>query len=449
MITASTICYKFCANAYISVFFSFEPCCTLNPRRAAPVPYRAFLKGRRESWCPGFAQVQSDSVTFSINEKLRCKHNCLSHYLFTFAALMSALKFYSLKVQDVRPETADCVSVSLEVPAELRELFRFAPGQYLTFRRHMDGAEVRRSYSICSSPKDGELRVAIKKVEEGKFSTYAHSSLKAGEVLDVMPPMGKFTPKRSEQTHKEYLAFAAGSGITPIMSIMKTVLEDEPGSRFTLVYGNKSRNSVIFRESIEALKNIYMERLSLYHVLSREYMEVPLFSGRIDAAKCREFCRSLIDLSTIDEAFICGPESMILSVRQELIDLGLPTEKIHIELFTSPDQPKASHEKWVKEHDSSKGPCSKVSITLDGTTFDMEVPFNGESILDAALRHGADLPYACKGGVCCTCRALVTEGEVEMEVNYSLEHYEVEKGYVLTCQSHPRTERVIIDFDQR
>ena len=362
---------------------------------------------------------------------------------------MSALKFYSLKVKDVRPETADCVSVSLEIPVELSDKFKFAPGQYLTFRRHLDQAEVRRSYSICSTPRDGELRVAIKKVEQGKFSTFAHGELKAGDVLDVMPPMGNFTSKKTETKHKEYLAFAAGSGITPIMSIMKTVLEEEPNSSFTLIYGNRSKNSIIFREAIEALKNTYMLRLRVYHVLSREYMDIPLFSGRIDAEKCGEFCKTLVDISTIDETFICGPEDMILSVRQKLIDLGMPANHVHIELFTSPDQPKAAHEKWAADHKKDSGPSSKVSITLDGTTFDMEVPFNGETILDAALKAGADLPYACKGGVCCTCRALVTEGEVEMEVNYALEHYEVEKGYVLTCQSHPRTERVVIDFDAR
>ena len=366
----------------------------------------------------------------------------------TFAA-MSALKFYSLKVKDVRPETADCVSVSLEVPADLTDKFVFAPGQYLTFRRHFNDAEVRRSYSICSSPNEGELRVAIKKVEEGKFSTYAHGALKAGDVLDVMPPMGNFTPKKTEKKHKEYLAFAAGSGITPIMSIMKAVLENEPNSSFTLVYGNRSRNSIIFREDIEALKNKYMLRLRLFHVLSREYMDIPLFSGRIDAAKCAEFCKSLVDVTNTDEAFICGPEEMILSVRQQLIDLGMPSASVHIELFTSPDQPKASHEKWVASHAKATGPVSKVSITLDGATFDMDVPFEGDSILDVALKNGADLPYACKGGVCCTCRAKVTEGEVEMEVNYALEHDEIEKGFVLTCQSHPRTERVVIDFDAR
>ncbi|MBX2905308.1 MAG: phenylacetate-CoA oxygenase/reductase subunit PaaK [Taibaiella sp.] len=360
---------------------------------------------------------------------------------------MSAPRFYQLAVKDVRQETADCVSVSLAVPAELAETFRFAPGQYLTFRKFLDDGEVRRSYSICTSPTEGDLRVAIKKVEQGKFSTYANERLRAGDALEVMPPMGNFSPK--ERGGKNYLAFVAGSGITPVMSIMKTVLEEDADSTFTLVYGNRSRNTIIFREAVEALKNKYMLRLSLYHVLSREYMDIPLFSGRLGAQKCTEFCSSLIDLKTIDEAFICGPEEMILSVRQQLLDMGMAQNKVHIELFTSPDQPKASHEKWVSAHSGDDGPKSKVSITLDGATFDMDVPFNGETILDAALKAGADLPYACKGGVCCTCRAKVTEGEVEMEVNYALEHDEIEKGYVLTCQAHPRTERVIIDFDAR
>lgn len=362
---------------------------------------------------------------------------------------MSALKFYSLKVSDVRPETSDCISVQFEIPAELKGHFVFVPGQYLTIRKHMDNGELRRSYSICSARGDGEVRVAIKKVDQGKFSTFAHDTLKVGDVLEVMPPMGKFSPRNKDSEKKSYLAFAAGSGITPIMSIMKTVLEEEPGSTFTLVYGNRSKNSIIFREAIEALKNKYMERLRIYYVLSREYMDMPLFSGRINAEKCREFCSTLIDLGTIDEAFLCGPEDMILNLKQELADMGMPVENIHMELFTSPDQPKASHEKWTKEHSSDKGPVSTVSVILDGVTTTMEVPFNDETILDAALRNGLDLPYACKGGVCCTCRAKVMEGEVEMEVNYALEHDEVEKGFVLTCQSHPRTEKVIIDFDER
>ena len=362
---------------------------------------------------------------------------------------MSVLKFHHLRVKDIRHETADCISVSLDVPAALKSTFGFLPGQYLTFHTKIKGEDIRRSYSICSGKNDGELRVAIKRVENGKFTTYAHEELRVGDMVEVMPPMGNFIQKITKQAPKNYLAFAAGSGITPIMSILKTVLEEEPGSTFTLVYGNRSRASIIFREEIEALKNKYMERLKLYHLLSRELMDIPLFIGRIDGEKCKEFCSGLIDLTLIDEAFICGPEEMLLAVRQQLTDLGMPQHNIHIELFTSPEQPKATHETWVAEHKDDTGPMSKVSITVDGTTFDMEVPYNGESILDAALRHGADLPFACKGGVCCTCRARLMEGKVEMEVNYSLEPDEVKKGFVLTCQSHPRTERVIIDFDER
>jgi len=362
---------------------------------------------------------------------------------------MSAPRFYPLKIKEVRPETTDCVSVALEVPEDLQEAFRFAPGQYLTFRTHMQDAEIRRSYSICSAPREGELRVAIKKVQDGKFSTYANEGLKRGDVIDVMSPMGKFSPKRTGIAQKHYVAIAAGSGITPIMSIMKHVLETESGSSFTLIYGNKNRNTIIFREEIEGLKNLYMQRLRVYHILSREFMDVPLFNGRITAEKIGEFCHSLIDINTIDEAFICGPEDMILSVRQQLTDLGVPSSHVHIELFTSPDQPKATHQKWVSDHAEETGPMSKVSITLDGTTFEMDLAYNGDSILDAALKQGADLPYACKGGVCCTCRAKITEGTVDMEVNYALEPDEIEKGFVLTCQSHPRTARVVVDFDAR
>lgn len=363
---------------------------------------------------------------------------------------MSAPRFYELKVKDVRVETSDCVSVALVVPDEQWDIFRFAPGQYLTFRKHIDGAEIRRSYSICVSPKEKELRVAIKKVEGGKFSGYANEALKKGDILDVMPPMGKFSPKASEKTQRNYLFIAAGSGITPIMSIMKAVLEDEPKSNISLIYGNRSKSSIIFREEIEGLKNKYMQRLSVFHILSREQMDAELFNGRISAEKCAEFCkRGLIDVAHTDEAFICGPEDMILSVREKLAELGMPLANIHIELFSSPDQPNVKHEKWAKEHERDASKVSRVSITLDGNTFEMDLAYNGDSILDAALKHGADLPYACKGGVCCTCRARVMEGKVDMEVNYALEKDEVEKGFVLTCQSHPRTERVVIDFDER
>jgi len=362
---------------------------------------------------------------------------------------MSSLRFYPLKVKEVRTETAECVSVALEVPEELRDVFQFIPGQYLTFRKQMNDAELRRSYSICSSPLDNELRVAIKKVDQGKFSGYANAELKAGDVLDVMPPMGKFSARGDEKPKKHYLAFAAGSGITPVMSIMKSVLEKEPESDFTLVYGNKNRNTIIFREAIENLKNKYMQRFRVYHILSREVMDVSLFNGRIDSQKVTDITKSLVDVSKIDETFVCGPEEMLLSVRDQLLQLGMPLEKIHIELFTSPDQPKPIHEQWVKEHSGEKDAISKVSVRLDGVTFDMDLGYNSDSILDAALKHGADLPYACKGGVCSTCRAKVVEGTVEMEVNYALEKDDLDNGYVLTCQSHPKTPRVVIDFDAR
>lgn len=362
---------------------------------------------------------------------------------------MSAPKFYPLSVKEIRRETADCISVALEVPEDLRDVFQYAPGQYLTFKKHIENADVRRSYSICSSPKDGELRVAIKKVKEGRFSTYANESLHPGDVLDVMPPMGKFTPRTIDATRKHYVAFTAGSGITPVMSIMKTVLETEPHSTFTLVYGNRSRHTIIFREAIEALKNKHMQRLRVYHVLSREAMDVPLFSGRIDAAKCKELCNTLIDLKTVHEAFICGPEEMIHAVRDQLITLGMEPGRIHMELFASPDQPRATHQQWMATRGQEEGGMSKVTITLDGATFEMDLAYHGDTILDAALKQGADLPYACKGGVCCTCRAKITAGAVDMEVNYALEQDELDKGFVLTCQSHPKTPRVSVNFDVR
>ncbi len=363
---------------------------------------------------------------------------------------MSAPKFHALTVTDVRPETGDCVSIAFQVPDELRETFSFKAGQYVTVRKELDGKETRRSYSVCVAPEENELRVAVKKVEGGRFSTWANEALQPGEVLEVMPPMGRFHLKPSEKKEgKHYLAFAAGSGITPVVSILKSVLLSEPESRFTLVYGNKNRHSVIFRETIEGLKNRFMQRVRVFHVLSREYVDVPLFNGRIDGEKAAQFCGKLINLSTVDEAFICGPEAMVLSVRDTLHAQGLPPERVHVELFSSPDAPAKQHEKWKAEHAADGGPKSKVFITLDGSTFTLDLAYSADNILDAALRAGADLPYACKGGVCATCRAKITEGAVDMEVNYGLEPDEVAKGYVLTCQSHPKTDVVRVDFDAR
>lgn len=362
---------------------------------------------------------------------------------------MSTPHFHLLKVKEVRQETSECVSVSFDVPEELKEAFVFTPGQYLTLRKIIDGQEVRRSYSICAAPVDNELRVAVKKVDQGKFSGFANSGLQPGDELEVMPPLGKFMSRRGGAVAGRYLAFAAGSGITPVLSIMKSVLHNEPDAEFTLVFGNRGRSSIIFKEAIEALKNKFMGRLRIYHIFTRETMDTPLFNGRINADKARSLCERLIDVKDIDEIFICGPEDMILSLRDYFLnEQHIESTKVHFELFSSPDQPHKVNKEWVKkqEHvDTAK--MSKVTVRLDGVAFDMDLAYGGDNILDAALMQGADLPYACKGGVCCTCRAKLVEGEVDMEVNYALEADEIANNFILTCQAHPRTERVVVDFD--
>lgn len=362
---------------------------------------------------------------------------------------MSVSHFHLLKVKEVRPETAECVSVSFEVPEALKETFRFLPGQYVTLKKIIDDVEVRRSYSICAAPDEQELRVAIKKVDEGKFSSFINQSLKPGDQLEVMPPLGKFTPRENDITRKKYLAFAAGSGITPIIGIMKSVLQQKPESEFTLVYGNKNRSSIIFKEQLEALKNKYMSRLRIYHVFTRETMDTSLFNGRINAEKAKAFCDTLIDPQTMDEIFICGPEDMILGLRDFFInERKIESSKVHFELFSSPDQPKAVHKEWIaKQEKIDPNKMSRVTIKLDGSAFDMDLSYTGDTILDAALQQGADLPYACKGGVCCTCKAKLVSGEVDMEVNYALEPDELAANFILTCQAHPRSEKVIVDFD--
>ena len=356
-----------------------------------------------------------------------------------------SIHFEQLTVREVRRETNDCVSIAFEIPDTLKNSFQFLQGQYITLKTKIGGEEVRRSYSICSSPLDDELRVAVKKVPQGVFSTYANEILKAGDQLDVMPPIGKFfTPLLPEQK-KNYVGFAAGSGITPLLSIIKTTLQTEQESTFTLVYGNRNRHSIIFRETLEALKNKYMDRFRLIHILSRETTDTPLNSGRIDADKCLVLCDKAIDLQQTDEFFLCGPEEMIFAVKNVLEQQHVPTQKIHFELFTTAGQQhKKNHQ---QEEDIDKGPKSKITVTLDGISFDFELSQKGDAILDAALKHGADLPYACKGGVCCTCRAKLIEGEVDMEVNYGLEPDEIEQGFILTCQSHPKSEKVVVDFD--
>jgi ring-1,2-phenylacetyl-CoA epoxidase subunit PaaE len=316
-------------------------------------------------------------------------------------------------------------------------------------------ASATKSYSICSSPLDGELRIAVKKVPGGLFSSYANDQLQKGQALEVLPPTGRFYTELEPSQQKRYLAFAAGSGITPILSLIKTTLATEPSSHFTLVYGNRHRPSIIFREELEALKNRYMHRLSLHHILSREKLDTALNQGRIDAKKCGELCAVLIDLPSTDEIFICGPGEMIFSVKDWLGQKGVDPKKIHFELFTTqegrPGKPVTAGLASGKGQINGglAGKTSQVTVRLDGISYDLNLPYDGESILDAALQEGADLPFACKGGVCCTCRARLTEGRVDMEVNYALEAEELAAGFILTCQSHPRTERVIIDFDSK
>lgn len=355
-----------------------------------------------------------------------------------------ALHFHTLKVKNIKKETQDCVSISFEIPKELQNEFEFKQGQSLTLRKFLDGEEIRRSYSICTSPLDNEVRVAVKKVQGGIFSTFANSSLNAGDVIDVMPPSGNFYTELNQANKKNYVAFAAGSGITPLLSIIKTTLITEPYSTFTLVFGNKNHSSIIFKEELEALKDKYIERFRLYHILSRERMEADLNYGRINADKCNQLTK-LIELNSVDEFFICGPEEMIFGVRDFLENIGIDKRKIHFELFTTPLRKASSYKPPVVNNANKE--TSKITVTLDGRSFDFDLDYDSNNILDAALAQGADLPYACKGGVCTTCKAKLIEGQIEMEVNYGLEPDEVEAGFILTCQSHPRSEKVMIDFD--
>lgn len=356
-----------------------------------------------------------------------------------------SIHFQKLTVADIRKETADCVSIAFTVPANLKETFRFKQGQYITLRTIIHGKDVRRSYSICSSPLDNELRVAVKKVDGGLFSVYANERLQKGDVLDVMPPIGKFFTELDPHQSKNYVGFAAGSGITPLLSIIKTTLRTEPKSEFTLVYGNRNRHSIIFKEELEGLKNLYMNRFRVIYVLSREKTDAAIHFGRIDAEKCSALSEKTIDITNTDAFFLCGPENMIFSVKDQLEQSGVDKKKIHFELFTTPG---SSQPSVVRRESSVKQEVkSKITIKLDGISFDFDLGFEGDAILDAALKNGADLPYACKGGVCCTCRAKLVEGEVDMDVNYGLEPEEIEQGFILTCQSHPRTEKVVVDFD--
>ena len=356
-----------------------------------------------------------------------------------------AVHFHKLKVKEVKKETPDCVSIAFEIPENLKTDFLFEQGQNITIKKEIDGEEVRRSYSICSSPFENELRVAVKKVDGGKFSGFANADLKVGDQLDILPPTGRFNTKLHIQNAKQYLAIAAGSGITPVISIIKTTLQTEPASTFTLVFGNRGRSTIIFFEELEGIKNKYLKRFNFINILSREKTDAPINSGRIDTEKLSAL-NKLVDYKNTDEFFICGPEEMIFCVKDFLEILNIDKKKIHFELFTTPGEKKRAIGSRQSANEES-GPKSKITVKLDGRSFDFNLGFNGENILDAALKQGADLPFACKGGVCCTCKAKLLEGEVNMDVNWGLEQEEVEQGYILTCQSHPKTEHVVVDFD--
>jgi len=357
-----------------------------------------------------------------------------------------SIHFHRLRIKKIIKETDQCVSVEFEIPGNLSETFQFRQGQSLTMRTMLNGEEVRRTYSLCSSPLDNKWKVAIKKVDGGLFSSFANETLKAGDELEVMEPVGKFYTGLDPANKKNYLAFAAGSGITPVISIIKTTLRTEPDSTFTLVYGNRSRSSIIFFEELEGLKNKFIDRFNLINILSRERTDSPINFGRIDIGKLTEL-EKLIDYKMMDEIFICGPEEMIFCVKNFLEQKEIPEKKIHFELFTTSGQ-KQKSEVRSRKSEIEEGPASKITVKLDGRSFDFDLSLNSNTtILDAALKQGADLPFACKGGMCCTCKAKLAEGEVEMDVHWGLEHDEIEQGYILTCQSHPKTERVVIDFD--
>ena len=366
---------------------------------------------------------------------------------------MTAFKFHELPVSNITPEAAGAVAITFQVPEDLRSGFNFKAGQFLTLRASIDGNDVRRSYSISSSQnsytQNGTLEVGIRPVQGGVFSNWAATQLKVGDVLRVMPADGRFIVQRPRAIHR--VGFAAGSGITPILSILASTLEEQTESKFTLVYGNRRMDSVMFNEALQDLKDRYPNRLTLIHVLSRQAQEVPLLEGRIDEAKVKEIVSSLLPAASMDEVFICGPEAMIEATEKALLGVGVPARNIRTERFTSPTLealPANERKQVVLGHaPESKGEVA-LTIVLDGKKHQMQMSAT-DKILDVALSAGLDLPYSCKGGVCCTCRAKVMQGSVEMEKNFTLEKWEAEQGFVLSCQAKPTSKEVVMSFDER
>jgi ring-1,2-phenylacetyl-CoA epoxidase subunit PaaE len=353
-------------------------------------------------------------------------------------------KFHSLPVVKVERETRDAISITFDVPDALRDLFRFEPGQHLTLRARLGDEDIRRSYSICS-PAGGPLRIAVKRTPGGLFSMWANDALREGGTLDVMPPMGHFNVGHDASASRHYLGIAAGSGITPLLSIVATALMVEPASRFTLIYGNRASSTVMFRDELAALKDRYLDRLNLVHVLSREPQDIELLHGRVDRAKADALFETWVPIANVDYAFICGPEGMMDAVRESLLAHGLPAERIRIERFAA-SIPKHTHVPRPLPQ-AAHTEC-EVNVIIDGSQRMFLLEKGVENIIDGGLRNGIELPYSCKGGVCSTCRCKLVDGEVDMDVNFALEDYEVARGFILACQSYPVTDRVTIDFDQ-
>lgn len=360
---------------------------------------------------------------------------------------MSTPLFHPLRVRSVTPDTAEAVVVSFDVPEDLRPVFGFTQGQYLTLRKDIGGQDLRRSYSICAGVDDGELRVGVRKVRGGVFSNWINESLQPGDTISVMAPQGRFFVPIDPAARHHYVGIAGGSGITPILSIMKTVLGREPGSRFTLVYGNRSLKSTMFKEEIEDLKDRYMTRFVLHHVFSDEHTDAPLNRGVMNREKLGEFLRTVVPAGAIDHAFVCGPFQMNDEAEAALLGAGVPEDRIHIERFGVPQQPAVG----AVMHEPKPGDAevAKVVIVRDGLQREITFTRDQPSILDCASASGLEVPFSCTSGVCGTCRAKLVEGQVRMERNFALDKAEVAAGFVLTCQAHPVTERVVLSFDER
>lgn len=352
--------------------------------------------------------------------------------------------FHKLKVADLRRETPDAVSIAFDIPEALRDAYRFRPGQHLTLKIGENGKELRRSYSICAGMDDNELRIAVKKVDGGSMSSWANEKLKTGDEIEVMTPQGRFGVAPAPDEARNYLAIAAGSGITPINSMIRTMLTREPKSRFVLIYGNRNARSIMFKDQLEDLKDQFLDRLVVHHVLSREPQEIALLSGRLDREKIASLLKGSLPGGKVAHAFLCGPGALVKEGEEALLGLGLDPSRIHVEYFSTDGLPISTKNPATTITDNA---AVTASITLNGIQYDVPMKA-GDTIVDAGLRAGLDLPFSCKGGMCCTCRAKLTEGNVTMEHNYSLEDWEMKAGFVLTCQARPNTSKVAVDFDQ-